>query len=992
MRYLLFLFVFNFCTLQAFCYTYKDSTAVRKAKELVDEKDYKNALTLWKDINNQSPKNKEYTAYYNLCKAKIKADNRNYKEAIALYKKEQKALESHEEYSGLLVKIYNGLYHTLAYSGNWNEALKEGEEGLALVYKLNDIDITEKANYIYDLAYINDRLKNYPKAIELYNESINLYLPLENKNFDIGLAYNNLATCYAKIGYFNMRLESYKKAQYYWEINKEETGKNYLNTLYGNLLKLYAEYGDIDHAKDYHLAINNLIDIETEQNISLIASVYNRNILFFNLVNNFDEIKKQSKDFKTFFYSLPKPKQQKISHWLLASLNTSLNVYVNHKLDKEALSLADTIISLADTYKRPYEKINPYVKTSTIYTELKKPLLAIAQIDKAIAISNQINIGKINLAALQLNKAKQLLEINKPDEAEISFHKGIHSLIDKDYTEPTDLINYFKETTFDYYYISAIIDIADYYLKHYQKLNDKQSLRHAATVYLLAAENFNKYYQKNAYNLYLNRSNSKITEGVLTTSILLEEPISMAALTLLEQNKSHVLRKEFLAKHSKFGVDKALILEKNTSQIKLEQLRSLKETNPDSLRLIKNKLARIDEEINKAQPMYLNFYSGNFSADTFLKNIKKDEAIIAYFIGIKNSYAIVYTNHKASAFKLGDTQKIEPLIIAYHQQLKDPKEDYADTSKQLYQVLIEPLDNLLKEKNKLTFIPDKNLNYIPFETLQSETSPLIEDYDISYHSSLSMLQTINNVNTNHNASKKALATFAPNYTANKSIEIVSRSNRFSALEGAKNEAQTITDYFKGDAYIAKNATKQNFIDATTSYQVYHLAMHAILHEQENISPSLVFQDNELLNINAIYNLHFPAELVVLSACNTGIGKLDQGEGLLSLSRALTYAGVKSNVFSLWEVPDKETAEIMINFYKYLKENKEKNTALALAKKDFIKANPVKAHPYYWAGFVVSGDVAEVATKLPFYQNVFFIITSAFFIIIIFFLFFYKKKK
>src|SRR5690606_20235567 len=97
------------------------------------------------------------------------------------------------------------------------------------------------------------------------------------------------------------------------------------------------------------------------------------------------------------------------------------------------------------------------------------------------------------------------------------------------------------------------------------------------------------------------------------------------------------------------------------------------------------------------------------------------------------------------------------------------------------------------------------------------------------------------------------------------------------------------------------------------------------------------------------------DLVVLSACNTGVGQLTEGEGLLNLSNALTYSGVRASVYSLWEVPDKETSEIMVSFYRYLETGTNKTEALANAKRDFIKNNPLNTHPYYWAGCVFNGD-------------------------------------
>jgi CHAT domain-containing protein len=126
---------------------------------------------------------------------------------------------------------------------------------------------------------------------------------------------------------------------------------------------------------------------------------------------------------------------------------------------------------------------------------------------------------------------------------------------------------------------------------------------------------------------------------------------------------------------------------------------------------------------------------------------------------------------------------------------------------------------------------------------------------------------------------------------------------------------------------------------------------------------LVFANAERLKLDELYQMNFPSELVVLSACNTGVGQLQPGEGLSSLSRALTFAGVKSSVYSLWEVPDKETSELMIFFYEEIKKGIPKDQALADAKRRFLSENPLKTHPIFWAGFVINGQLDPIQASL-----------------------------
>src|SRR5690606_35786920 len=194
------------------------------------------------------------------CEAKLLQEDGNYTDAIETYHSVQHLLNKDTASGTKLfrVEVYSGLYHSLAYSGQWDKALEKGTEGLTLIDA--SVDTQTQADYIYDLGYINDRLKNYSEAIKLYQQAISLYEALkENKYFDLGLAYNNLATVYKQIGFFTERLKSFELARTYWE-KVPSIKPSYLITLYGNMLKLYMEYGDATKAKDLFRAIHVLAD------------------------------------------------------------------------------------------------------------------------------------------------------------------------------------------------------------------------------------------------------------------------------------------------------------------------------------------------------------------------------------------------------------------------------------------------------------------------------------------------------------------------------------------------------------------------------------------------------------------------------------------------------------------------------------------------------------------------------------------------------------
>ena len=184
----------------------------------------------------------------------------------------------------------------------------------------------------------------------------------------------------------------------------------------------------------------------------------------------------------------------------------------------------------------------------------------------------------------------------------------------------------------------------------------------------------------------------------------------------------------------------------------------------------------------------------------------------------------------------------------------------------------------------------------------------------------------------------------------------------SDLQYAKKEAHLISKLFNGTSFINEQATKNNFFTTINQYGFYHFAMHSLVDENNINKSCLVFSNNEKLYFSELYGMNFPAKLVVLSACDTGNGFLKSGEGIMSISRALTHAGVHSTVMSLWQVPDKETSEIMILFYENLKNGQKKDEALANAKRTFIAKNPLKNHPFYWAGFVVNGNTDPIQSS------------------------------
>jgi len=147
------------------------------------------------------------------------------------------------------------------------------------------------------------------------------------------------------------------------------------------------------------------------------------------------------------------------------------------------------------------------------------------------------------------------------------------------------------------------------------------------------------------------------------------------------------------------------------------------------------------------------------------------------------------------------------------------------------------------------------------------------------------------------------------------------------------------------------------------YRIIHFATHGLLNSEHPELSGMVFSlvdargkpQNGFLRLHEIYNLNLPAELIVLSACQTGLGKDVKGEGLIGLTRGFMYAGAKRVVASLWQVDDSATAELMQRFYaKMFRDGLRPAAALREAQVEMWKQNKWKM-PYYWAGFTLQGE-------------------------------------
>lgn len=177
---------------------------------------------------------------------------------------------------------------------------------------------------------------------------------------------------------------------------------------------------------------------------------------------------------------------------------------------------------------------------------------------------------------------------------------------------------------------------------------------------------------------------------------------------------------------------------------------------------------------------------------------------------------------------------------------------------------------------------------------------------------------------------------------------------------ARESVQRVSELFSGEVFINESATVNSFIKNGLNAKILHLAMHGIIDlYRPSFSRLVFFGDNEEAHLytNQVYGLPLNCDLVVLGACNTGVGKLISGDGIQNMSRAFSFAGAKNIIMSLWGVPDVQTAQLNYSFFSKIRDGEPIDAALQKEKLQFFEESPeLRAHPYYWAGLVANGSM------------------------------------
>ena len=443
--------------------------------------------------------------------------------------------------------------------------------------------------------------------------------------------------------------------------------------------------------------------------------------------------------------------------------------------------------------------------------------------------------------------------------------------------------------------------------------------------------------------------------------------------------------------------------------------------------LIAQQLRLFEDDQSISRKQYVNIPS----LSKLFKKLKDAKlGLLHYHISENASFVIVTDGDSVRVVRLQTSptllaSRVDSLITPFHDVQEDSLNYIifkANIAYQLYQLLIKPAEEVLNLPERLLIVPDLQLMGLPFEMLLSENPEkaeyipsefpqyadhfLLHRYTFVYNPSMSLLED----KSKWSAGNTKVMVFANPFKSTQNHHF--KRNQFRSLTGwsfeplpfSEVEAERIKQVYQATRVCNRdNATKESFIQEAQRHQVVHIATHAFVDKVFDAFSGLVLStsqdstDDGLLMGYEISDLSLKSDLITLSACETGRGKIVAGEGVLGLPRLFLSAGAKTVLMTLWKVDDRFTSELMPKFYDDLLNNNStkadalRNAKLFMLLKEVKRQDVYYQHPFYWASFVLYGDPGIKSISLIVYL-IMLTISTIILILIFILIQFHKKKK
>lgn len=838
-------------------------------------------------------KNKEALLLYE--EANKQYEQGQYQQAIETF---QKALilvkEINERYGETL--IYNKLGIIYQNLGDYPQSLRYFEQALPITKELGEQ--AGEASILNNIGSVYHLQSQYSLALEYYQKGLLIRKKIGDKTGE-GTSLNNIANIYDQLGEYRQALEYYQQSL---DLAKQTNDQIGTGITLDNMAMIYNNLGQYSLALEYNQKALKLLQplqnkIEQARTLNNAGLIYNNLGQYQKAVNYYEQalaIRREIKD----------------KAGEATSLNNIGNIYSNIGKNQEALEYYKQALALDRQIGRKAEEGIVLNNIGSIYDTLNQPEKALATYQQALAIHQQTGNKKIEATTLG-NIAKVYSNTNQNSQALEYYQKAleiIKQIGDKDGE------------------VKILSNLGVHYLK-------TGNLPQAEANLLTSIEIFDTL-----------RPGLKDEDKVSLFDLQIANYLALQKI-LISQNKP----------------EKALeIAERSRARAFVELLASkLTETSNKPSNI---KPPTIDEikKIAKQQNSTIIQYS-------IIDITSQDKLFgqpIIYIWVIKPNGEITFRSAELNSLKT----TLKDFIIKSRQsigirgqtsgnspQIANP--DIYQPLQELHQLLIEPIADLLptNPEEKIIFVPHEALFIVPFAALQDKQGKyLIEKHTILIAPSIQTLELTHQQSKNQTNSGEVLIVGNPTmpYVASEPGET---PYRLSNLPGAETEANAIAQLFNTKAIIGSAATKDTLLPRMEKARIIHFATHGLFDDKRGLDSAIALaptpNHNGLFTAEQILDLKLKADLVVLSACDTGRGKIT-GDGVIGLSRSLITAGSSSVLVSLWQVPDLPTSFLMQEFYQNFLKNSDKAHALRQA---MLATKQKYPKPRDWAGFTLIGE-------------------------------------
>lgn len=870
----------------------------------------------------------------------------NNHDSLAFYLNKVKQLALRNSDIASLCTAYNVESWSSSYYGNLN-LIKDNIislDSIITIYKIEFDELSEKGYYLCQTNYTKGQyykeLKDY-KVSKSYFDTIITYcenLPTENISEDLMSLYLE-SNIY--IALMSNDENKYSIAKEYLEKNFRTIGDNqtYVGEFYNTKMHLANTYSQEKKYDEANAAIlNSLPYYKTKKNKNRLITGYRR--IIENQINN------KQLDSSDHYLKLLKNEVFESSHFKHIYFNTEAKVYESSGNYENALvSLKSELELIKDKWK------------SSKHTEIAEIYLQIGILHSNFK-SQKKAIYNYNLALNQFSEDSINSTINKTTKFKILKHKST-------------ALNHLKNHTLTLETSNEAINILDSLKPSFQTNSDK----------LFLIENAFPLFENGieaAFQLYKETENTDYIDTAFfysekSKSTLLLESLLAAQATTFANLPDDLIEKEKQLKAKITYLEKQII--KNSNNRLNDALFDVKQNH-------RNLVSSLEND-------YKDYYDLKYNTQvTTLNSLQKrldDETVlVSYLYGNQTIYVITVTKKSKQIEAIIIDADFEAKLKNCYILLSNPKSDIKELRAQTNELYNKLLKSSISKspKDHIIIVPDGLLNYLPFESLVDENlNYLIENHSIGYVNSATLLLQLQP----QKQSNREVLAFAPSFKSN-STHLPIPNNTV--------EVEQVLSHFKGEKFVNNDASLQNFNNKNKDFGIIHLATHAILDDGHPEYSYLAFSDNtaeteHLLYVNDLYNLELNSNIVTLSACETGIGQLKKGEGMMSLARGFYFSGTSSIASTLWKVNDATSSNLMNDFYQELSEGKSKHKALQSAKINFLKKNKDNAlsHPYYWSGFIISGNTDALVSNF----NWIYVVLGILLLFIILYIFRRKKR-